>query len=184
MRTRAPIVTSLSTAEPRPTTESSPTFARSRTWAWSPTIAPAPTRAPATTTAPAQIVAPGPITAACGASRLAVDRLPSASGLPITTPSWIRTPAPTAVPAWITTLPPISASHGISTPSPSSSPGARSDGRNTGAFLERALERLEHPHHAQPALGAGARLGAVPEPVDEVAAPDPPGLLGGEPRAW
>src|SRR5436190_10508565 len=182
MRTRAPIVTSLSTAEPRPTTEPSPITARSRTCAWSPTIAPAPTRAPATTTAPAQIVAPGPITAGSGASRAAVERLPSANGLPMTTPSWILAPAPIRVPAWITTLPPTSTSSGSSTSSPRSIPGAQSDWCNTRALLERALERLQHPDDPQAALGAGARLGAVEHAIHEVTALDPERLLVRDPR--
>src|SRR4051812_46878680 len=183
MRTAAPIVTSLSTAEPRPTTVPSPTEARSRTWAWSPITAPGPIRAPATTTAPAHTVAPAPIVAGGGGSREAIESGPSASGLPMIAPSCTRAPVSSTVPAWMTTWPPSSTSSGSSTPSPSSRPGARSDGCNTRALLERALERLQHTHHAQAALAAGAGLRAVGDPLEEVAALDPEGLLVGDPIA-
>src|SRR5215211_9098886 len=77
----------------------------------------------------------------------------------------------------MTTLPPISTSSGSSTSSPTSSPGAQSDSCSTRALLERALQRLEHAHHPQARLGAGARLGAVPDAVDEVPALDQERLL-------
>src|SRR5207302_10858544 len=125
------------------------------------------------TTAPAPIVAPGPMTRGGGASRTAFERTPRASGLPSTAPSCTRAPSPTTVPAWITTLPPSSTSSGSVTSSPSSSPGARSDGCSTRAPLEGLLERLQHAHHAQPALAAGSRLGAVSHPIYEVPALDP-----------
>ena len=54
-------------------------------------------------------------------------------------------------------------SSGSSTPSPSSRPGARSDGVSSAAgdiraLRERLLQPLQHPHHAQRGLRARARL--------------------------
>src|SRR4051812_1173115 len=183
MRTRGPMSTSLSTADPRPITVPSPTRARSRTWHWSPRIAPGPTLAPCTSTAPAQTVAPSPTSAAGGVSRGAVERGPRASGLPTTAASWIRTRSPITVPPWITTLPPISTLSGTRAPSPSSRPGARSDGRSTRGLLKRLLEGLEHPHHSQSRLRPGAGGGPVADALHEVAGLDPEGLLVRDPRA-
>ena len=103
MRTRAAMTTSLSTADPRPTTLAGPSTARSRTNAWSPTIAPSPSAAPAKTIAPAHTTAPGESTSGGGASRGALECLASFGGLPSTTPSWITQPAPMTVSGWITT---------------------------------------------------------------------------------
>src|SRR3954471_23055560 len=121
--------------------------------------------------------APSPTTSGGGSSRSAVERAPSAGGLPSTAPSSIRTPAPIAQPGWITTPAPISMSCGSTTSSPSTRPGARSDCRSTRALLERALERLEHAHHAQAALAPRARLPAVGDALDEMTALDPQRLL-------
>src|SRR4051794_4105844 len=118
MRTRAPIVTSLSTALPRPTTVPSPRTARSRTKAWSPTIAPAPSRAPARTTALQQTTAPSPTSSGAGASRGALEWRASLGGLPSTAPSWSSQPAPTCVPGWTITWPPIRVSGPIRAPAP------------------------------------------------------------------
>ena len=114
--------------------------------------------------------------------RSAFERAPNAGGLPSTAPSCTVTPAPSAVPAWITTLPPIQALSGSVTPSPSKSPGARSDCRSTRALLERALERLQHAHHAQAALAARARLPTIGDALDEMTALDPQRLLVGDVR--
>src|SRR5205807_1826541 len=86
-------------------------------------------------------------------------------------------------PSWITTLPPRTTLSGRETPSPSSSPAPRSDGRSTRALLERALQRLEHPHDAHAGLDAGARLAALADAVDEVAALDAQRLLVRHARA-
>src|SRR3954449_8234602 len=139
--------------------------------------------APASTTAPAQITAPSPTTSGGGASRTAFERAPNAGGLPSTAPSCTETPAPSAVPAWITTLAPITASEGSSTPSPISSPGARSDCRSTRALLERALQRLQHAHDAQSALTVGAGARTRPHALDEVLALDAQRLLVRDLRA-
>src|SRR6185312_1425648 len=103
------------------------------------------------------------------------DRLPSETGLPITQASWSLAPGPMRVPAWTTTWPPISTSSGSSTPSPSRSPGARSEGRSSALrdmrrLCELALEAGEHAHHPQPRLGAGPRLGPLADALDEVQA--------------
>src|SRR5215210_5862435 len=87
----------------------------------------------------------------------------------------------------MTTWPPMSASSGSSTPSPSSSPGARSDSRSSArvdirALRQRTLQVLQHAHHAQSGLAAGARLGPVPDALEEVPALDPEGLLVGHAR--
>src|SRR5438067_6004920 len=183
MRMRAPITTSLSTAEPRPTALSAPTAARSRTCAWSPTNAPAPIVAPATTTAPAAIVAPSPMTVASGSRSCACDRRPSTSALPTTAPAWMRTPPPTRTPAWITTLAPSSTSSGSATPRPSRRPGARSDGCSTRGLFERSLQALEDADDAQPAGGARQRLDSLAHAIGEVAALDAQRLLGRHLRA-
>ena len=115
--------------------------ARSRTWAWSPTTRARRSRAPATTTAPAQIVAPVADHRRRGgasrAARRARRRAPAACP-PRRRPGAARPRRPRC-PAWITTLPPISTSSGSSTPSPSSRPGARSDGAQRRRL--RALRR-------------------------------------------
>src|SRR5918999_2791038 len=172
-----PIRTSFSTEAPRPTTLSAPISLRSRTCAWSATTHLSPMRAPASTTAAAPTVTASPSTAGGGCSRDEVERAPSDGGLPSTQPSPSREPGPIAVPACTTTFPPITASSGSSTPPPSSRPGARSDGCSTRALLQRPLERLEHPHHAQARLPARARLAAVRNPLHEVAALDEQRLL-------
>ena len=57
-------------------------------------------------------------------------------------------------------------------------PATASDRRRVAAaLLERSLQRLEHAHDAQPALGPRARLLAVADALDEVAALDPQRLL-------
>src|SRR5918999_1545388 len=169
--------TSFSTEAPRPTTVSAPSTARSRTCAWSATTHPSPSRAPASTTAAEPTFTASPSTAGGGSSRDEVERAPSDGGLPITQPSPSRAPGPIAVPACTTTLPPTSASPGSSTPSPSNRPGARSDGCSTRALLQRPLERLEHPHDAEPRLAARARLAAVLDSLHEVPALDGERLL-------
>src|SRR5919197_2485106 len=145
--------------------------------------APRPMRAPATTTPPAAITAPSPTSSAGAGPRGAADIGPRATGLPSTALSWMRAPAPTSVPAWITTLPPSSTSSGSSTSSPTSRPGARSDGRSTRALLERALERFEHAHDPQPALGSGARLFPRAHALEEVEAFEPQWLVVRDARA-
>src|SRR5215210_6777379 len=139
--------------------------------------------APATTTAPAPTVVPAPSTAGPGASPpAALERAPSATGLPTTHPSCSRAPEPIRVPACRTTFPPMSTSSGSSTPSPTRRPGPRSDERSSAlcdmrGLHEVALEPLEHPYDAQRGLAAGARLRAVPDALEEVPALDPQGLL-------
>src|SRR3989442_5388596 len=168
---------SFSTATPRPTTDPRPTAARSLTWAWSAITDSWPIAAPATRTAPAPIVAPSPTTNGGGASRVARDAGPSDTGFPRVAPSWIVTPSRTVVPSWITTLPPSRTLSGNETSWPSRRPAPRSDGRSTRALLEGALQRLEHTHHPDAALGAGAWLAALPHAVDEVTALDSQWLL-------
>src|ERR671934_350564 len=94
----------------------------------------------------------------------------------------MRAPSPTTVPSLITTWPPISTLSGSSTPSPRRRPGARSDGRSTRAPVERALQRLEHAHHAHATVAAGARLAPVGDPFEEVPALDAQRLLVRHPR--
>src|SRR5690349_16042296 len=185
MRTRAPIVTSLSIADPRPTTLLAPSTARSRTNAWSPTIAPSPSDAPANTIAPAHTTAPGASTSGGGASRGALEWAASFGGLPSTTRSWITQPAPTCVPGWITTYAPSWTSSGSSTPSPRISPGARSDGCTLlpSARVEPPLQAFQHPHDAQAAGAVGERLAAFADALDEVLALDPQRLPVTDPWA-
>src|SRR5918992_3946640 len=75
------------------------------------------------------------------------------------------------------TLPPISIPSGSLTSSPTSRPGARSDGRSTRALRQRPLESLQHPDHAQSRLCPGARPSPVADAVEEVAALDPQRLF-------
>src|SRR3954449_550373 len=83
----------------------------------------------------------------------------------------------------MTTFAPISTSSGSSTPSPSSSPGARSDRWSTRTPVERLLEALQHAHYAQPAASIGHRGLAVAHAVSEVAALDPQRLFVRHTRA-
>src|SRR3954447_4572432 len=179
------MLTSLSTAVPRPITLPVPTTARSRTKAWSPTITSSPSSAPANTIAEQHTTAPRPSTSGAGASPAALEWRASFGGLPSTAWSWITQPSLTIVPGWITTCAPICTPSPSRTPSPRSRPGARSEGctlRPSGR-VEALLQALEHAHDAQPALAVGERSAALAHAFDEVLALDPQRLAVRDPRA-
>src|SRR5215210_2606924 len=177
------MLTSLSTAVPRPMTLPGPISARSRTKAWSPTITPSPSSAPANTIAAQQTTAPAPSTSGAGASRGALEWRASLGGLPSTAWSWITQPSPTTVPGWTTTWAPICTPSPSRTPSPRSSPGARSEGctLRPPRRVEPLLQPLEDAHHAHAALAVGERRAALAHALDEVLALDPQRLAARDP---
>src|SRR3954447_8181583 len=179
------MLTSLSTAVPRPITLPVPTTARSRTKAWSPTIASSPSSAPANTIAPQQTTAPRPSTSGAGASRGALEWRASFGGLPSTAWSWITQPSLTIVPAWMTTCTPIWRPWPSRTRSPRNSPGASSDGCTLlpPRRVEARLQPLQHPHDPQPALPVRQRRAAFADARDEVLALDPQRLARRDARA-
>ena len=172
---RAPIVTSLSTPQPRPITAPAPirhALAHLRLVAHDRALAElAPRRRrPRRRTRPH----PAPSRSGSSGSRDAVDCAPSRGRLPSTAPSWISQPSPTTVPLWITTQAPSSMSSPSSTSWPSIRPGARSDGW-TQCFIRRAPPPAPAPAAPRPPRASAA---APPAPARRA------GRWPGPERGW
>src|SRR6476661_4427494 len=149
-------------------------------------MAPAPRRAPANTTAPQHTTAPSPTSSGGGGSVLAVECLASFGALPNTAWSCTSTPAPSTVPGWITacapirvpspsTAPsPITANGPRTTPAPSDTPSPTNASAGDTLLpprrVQRLLQRLQHPDHAQARRPVGARRGTRAQALDEVRA--------------
>src|SRR5205085_157248 len=147
-----------------------PRLARSRTNVPAPTATPSASRAPERTTASGPTRQSAPSRRGGGASRGAREVAPSRGGLPRIAPSPIATRSPTTVPSCTTTRSASRTSAPSSTPAPTT---ARSSGAGTGlpgAGVERALQPLEHSHHAQTALPVRGRRAPVAHALDEVLA--------------
>src|SRR4051794_39106587 len=118
-----------------------------------------------------------------GSRSAASDVRASTSAFPRIAASWMRTPAPICTPSWITTFAPICTSAARAMPSPSQSPGPRSDGWSTRGPVERFLQTLEHAHDAQTASPVRDRRRSVAHALGEVLALDPQRLLVRDARA-
>src|SRR5205085_1614179 len=131
------------------------------------------------------VTTPAPISTSSSSVDPAVTYAPA----PTRAPAPTDTSLSTAAPAPMSTDGPRLARSPSRTSAPSSTPApttARSSGAGTGlpgAGVQRALQPLEHPHHAQPALPVRDRRAPVAHALHEVLALDAQWLHVVDPRA-